>query len=69
MMFKDGKCKCIYLICQAYMIVKFDRTMVFKEENISPLSYSDVEFRYQGEDGDPFADATIRKLLIRSFDF
>ena len=51
------------------MVVKFDRTLVFKEENISPLSYSDVEFKYQGEDGDPFADATIRKLLIRSFDF
>ena len=34
------------------MVVKFYRTMVFKEENIFPLSYSDVESRDQGEDGD-----------------
>ena len=48
-------------------MVKFDWTMVFKEENPPPAVASDVQVKYTG-DGEPFADATIRKLLVRSFD-
>ena len=47
--------------------MKIDRTMVFKEENPPPVVASDLEVKYTG-DGKPFADATIRKLLVRSFD-
>ena len=48
--------------------MKIDRTMVFKEENPPPAVASDVQVKYTG-DGTPVADATIRKLLVRSFNF
>ena len=54
-------------IFQTYRVVKFDYTMVFKEENPTPAQKTDVEIVYTG-DGEPFADATIRKLLVRSFE-
>ena len=48
-------------------MVKFDYTMVFKEENPPPAPASDVEIVYSG-DGKPFHDAAIRKLFVRSFE-
>ena len=51
------------------MIVTVDRTMVFKEVNSNPLTYVDMLAQYKGIGSYPYADATIRKLLIRSFDF
>ena len=48
-------------------MVKFDYTMVFKEENPPSAPASDVEIVSSG-DGKPFAEATIRKLLVRSFE-
>ena len=51
------------------MVVKVDHTTVFKEENVSPLTYNDMEVHYKGNGDYGYADAKIRKLLIRSFDF
>ena len=54
---------------QTWMEVTVDRTMVFKEANSSPLTYLDMQAQYKGVGDYPYADATIRKLSIRSFDF
>ena len=54
---------------QAYMVVVVDRTMVFKEVNISPLKYLEMQAQYKGTGSYPYADATIRKLSIRSSNF
>ena len=54
---------------QAYMVVAVDRTMVFKEVNSSPLTYLEMQAQYKGTSSYPYADATIRKLSIRSFNF
>ena len=52
------------------MTVALDGKMVFKEENVNPLTYRDMTVRYKGINGDyGFADAKIRKLWMRSFDF
>ena len=52
------------------MTVALDGTMVYKEENANPLTYPDVTVKYKGANGSyGFADAKIRKLRIRSFNF
>lgn len=51
------------------MVVTLNGIMVFKEENVSPLKYTDMQAQYKGTSNYPFADAKIRKLQIRSFDF
>ena len=55
------------------MVVMVDRIMVFKEENSSPLTYDGMRAQYRGAEyktsSYPYADAQIRKLMIRSFDF
>ena len=51
------------------MIVTVDKTMVFKEVNSNPLTYVDMQAQYKGRGSYPYADAKIRKLLIRSYDF
>ncbi len=51
------------------MVVILDGTMIFKEENSSPLTYNDMQAQYKGVGSYPYADAKIRKLLIRSFEF
>ena len=51
------------------MIVALDGSMVFKEENVSPPSYPDVTVQYSGIGDYVSADAKIRKLRIRSFEF
>ena len=52
------------------MTISLDGTMVFKEENIDPLTYPDMTVKYKGVYGSyDFADAKIRKLWIKSFDF
>lgn len=51
------------------MVVTLNGIMVFKEVNVSPLKYTDMQAQYKGIGDDPLADAKIRKLLIRSFDF
>ena len=54
---------------QTSMVVTVDRTMVFKEVNSSPLTYLEMQAQYKGTGSYPYADATIRKLSIRSFNF
>ena len=51
------------------MVVMVDRTLVFKEENSSPITYNGMQAQYKGVSTYPYADAKIRKLLIRSFEF
>ena len=51
------------------MTVALDGTMVFKEENVNPLTYPDMTVKYGGTGNTVYADAKIRKLRIKSFDF
>ena len=52
------------------MTIALDGKVVFKEENVNPLTYTDVMVKYRGISEDlGFADAKIRKLRIKSFDF
>ena len=51
------------------MLVIVDGTTVFKEENDPPLTFKDMHAQFKGVSSYPYADAKIRKLLIRSFDF
>ena len=51
------------------MVVMFNGAMVFKEENISPQTFTDMKAQYKGDNSYPFADVKIRKLSLRSFDF
>ena len=51
------------------MLVIVDGTTVFKEENDPPLTFKDMHAQFKGVGSYPYADAKIRKLLLRSFDF
>ena len=51
------------------MVVTLNGIMVFKEVNVSPLKYTNMQAQYKGTGDYPLADAKIRKLRIRSFDF
>ena len=57
------------IITQTYMLVIVDGITVFKEENDPPLTFKDMHAQFRGVGSYPYADAKIRKLLIRSFDF
>ena len=48
------------------MEMKLDGTSVLKLENSAPPHYEKVKVQYQGNGGYPFADASIRNLMIRS---
>ena len=54
---------------QTWMEVRVDRTLVFKEANSPALTYLEMQAQYKGIGGYPYADAKIRKLTIKSFDF
>ena len=45
------------------MVVTLNGIMVFKEVNVSPLKYTDMQAQYKGIGDDPLADAKINSII------
>ena len=54
---------------QAYMKVMVDHKTVFKEENTTPFEEIDMRLMYKGFGDYEQADAKIRKLFVRTWEF